>query len=210
MSFAASTCICSTWPNPSRAVTSGIATNNAVWPKIIPASEPSRPKNAVTKEIETAKTIPGRRKGRLTAPTRDWLSLLCRRHISSAVASAMAVAKTEETTAISTLLKSELVQLGSAKKFTYQFIEGSWGGKAICRGPLNEDPNTTKIGVYKNTPRPVRAISLGSFNRFSAKNELSNCQTQQYRDEQAKRQRHSERYVERSHKVRDEHRKHPV
>ena len=104
-------------------------------------------------------------------------------HISSAVTNATTVAKAEEVTAMITLLNSDVVQLGSEKKLAYQLIEGSWGGKAICRGPLNDDPSTTIMGVYKNMERPVRDSSLASFNGLSAKNQVSNSETQQHRDE---------------------------
>ena len=131
-------------------------------------------------------------------------------HISSAVTNATTVAKAEEVTAMITLFNSDVVQLGSEKKLAYQFIEGSWGGKAICRGPLNDDPSTTMIGVYRNTARPVRESSLAIFNGFSAENEVSNSQTQQHCDKQTKRQSHRKGYVEGSHKVSDEYREHPV
>ena len=108
------------------------------------------------------------------------------------------------------LLKSEVVQLVSEKKLVYQLIEGSWGGKAICRGPLNDDPSTTIMGVYRNMERPVRDSSLASFNGLSAKNQVCNSETQQHRDEETKRQSHREGYVESSHKVSDKYREHPV
>jgi hypothetical protein len=82
----------------------------------MPTSVPRSPKIEATNEIDTAKTIPGMRKGKLILPTRKRLNFEFRRQASAATRTANAIANIEETQAITTLLTKAPVQLGSEKK----------------------------------------------------------------------------------------------
>ena len=93
-----------------------MATNSATCPNIIPTSVPRSPNIDATNEIDTAKTIPGIRNGKLMPAIRKRLNFVFRRQASVATKTAKAIANIEDIQAITTLLIKAPVQLGSEKK----------------------------------------------------------------------------------------------